>query len=149
MGCGLLSERPPSGGLALWWVAAAVVGLFDPSVAGAATVQFDTQSSEVLVNTGNGFRRVESGTQVKPGDVVTTNSGVARVIYTSVCFNDVNLRQVHRVASQDQCVPDKTDPINAPQGGVIDPNVVTGVIVAGGVAGAAAIIISTSGSSSP
>lgn len=154
VGLGMLSEsrggQPPADRTVGEAVRAGLLvacSLCAATPAGAATLQFDSKSADVLINTGHGFVRVESGTQVKPGDIVTTKRGVARVIYTTYCFNEVDPQHVYRVVSEDRCVVNKTDPANVQQGGVVDPGIVAGVVVAGGAA--AAIVLATSGSSSP
>ena len=105
----------------------------------AATLEFE--NSDVLVNRGSGFVRANNGMQLKVGDLVMAKTGTARIAYTAICFNTVATGGVYRVLDESRCVASTADPAISPT------NLIIGGLVAGGVT--AAIILATSGSSSP
>ena len=101
----------------------------------AATVAFD--NGEVLVNTGSGFKRVQSGGQLKAGDLVMTKTGIARVVYTATCYNEVQVDRVYRVQTEGECVATGEHPI-----GGLSHDILTGVLIAGGITAGVIVAIS-------
>ena len=112
----------------------------------AATLE--VLGGKVSVNTGQGYKQVGTLTNVQPGDQVLVENGAsANIVYSDGCtvhLGDNPARAVLSVAAQPPCganakIADPTSP---------SAGLVTGVIIAGGVAAGVAVALSSGGDSS-
>ena len=116
------------------------VALLACSVGSVNAATIENISGVVMVNKGNGFKKVSTSQQVGTGDSVLAQSGgSARIVYANGCSITVEPGNVQPVVPEDLCILG-----NSSSAGLLSTEVVVGgLVVAGGVA--AAIVLSNSG----
>jgi hypothetical protein len=92
----------------------------------AATLKINSGAGDVLVNSGNGFRKVGGTSQVKTGDqIMVRTKGSAVVVYDNGCNITVNVGLVQTVVPEGLCSLGITDgtPVG-PNGGPVTTTLV-------------------------
>ncbi len=98
----------------------------------------------VLVNRGNGFEVVGSGTQVKPGDqVLVRSNGSATIVFNEACVTKLDAGSSTTVPAEVPCAP----PVGG-LAGAAAPAATTMVIGAAVVAGGVALAVGLGGNDS-
>jgi hypothetical protein len=115
---------------------ALAIGLTVPSVSWAATVE--VLSGTVSINQGKGYQKITGVFQVNPGDrILVDSAGQANLVYSDGCF--IKIGEPQKRASI--VVPEVA---SCAAGNIPATAVVTGIVVAGGIAGA--VLLATNSS---
>lgn len=86
----------------MWRLIVISLGVFLSLPASAATL--NAVQGQVLINRGDGFQRVASGTEVREGDLVMANpGGSAKLIYPGGCVTEVKPGGVVTVNDGSKC----------------------------------------------
>lgn len=122
--------------------------IFAACVACGAEAATIAPKGVVLVNTGNGFVRINGPTEVKPGDMVMVNEGNAQVSYNSGSVANLQPGQVYTIGNE-AAVGAEVGAAGAAGGigGLSTTALVVGGLAIGGVA--AAVIVATTTGASP